>query len=120
MWNMSFALTTEQIRNKTKTVTRRMGWRRLKAGDLVRPVERVMGFRKGEKMQALGPVLRVVDVRREPLLAIADEGDDGPVAEGFPEMTPKKFVAFFCKANRGCTPCTEVTRIEFEYVEELT
>jgi hypothetical protein len=32
MKHMSFALTTSQIRNRTKTVTRRMGWATAKRG----------------------------------------------------------------------------------------
>jgi len=33
--NISFALTTQQVRNRTKTVTRRAGWLFLKAGDIL-------------------------------------------------------------------------------------
>jgi len=48
--NMSFAMTTKQVRNQTKTVTRRFGWWFLKAGDIVQPVEKAMGLKKGEKI----------------------------------------------------------------------
>ena len=44
--NMSFAMTTEQIRARTKTVTRRFGWWFLKAGDQVWAVEKAMGLKK--------------------------------------------------------------------------
>lgn len=33
--NMSFMLTTERVRNKTKTVTRRLGWQNLKRGEII-------------------------------------------------------------------------------------
>ena len=39
MRHMSFALTTKQIKSRTKTVTRRLGWTFLKPGDLIQPVE---------------------------------------------------------------------------------
>lgn len=61
--NISFALTTEQFRNRTKTVTRRAGWKFLKAGDILNGCVKCMGLRPGEKIERLGQI-RVVDVRR--------------------------------------------------------
>ena len=58
MRNMSFAMTTEAVRNQTKTVTRRFGWWFLKPGDMVQPVEKAMGLRKGE-VGYMGLVLSV-------------------------------------------------------------
>jgi hypothetical protein len=49
MRSMSFALTTDQVRARTKTVTRRLGWTFLKAGDRIRAVVRCHG--KGELMR---------------------------------------------------------------------
>jgi hypothetical protein len=37
-------------------------------------------------------------------------------AEGFPQMTPDEFVSFFCITPRGCTPGTEITRIQWTYL----
>ena len=48
--NMSFALTTNQVKKKEKTVTRRCGWWFLKPGDVVNAVEKSMGLKKGEKI----------------------------------------------------------------------
>jgi len=63
---MSFALTTAQILNREKRVTRRMGWLNLKPGDRIRAVKKAMGLKKGESIEELA-VLKVIDVRREPL-----------------------------------------------------
>ena len=46
--NMSFALTTKQIEDETKDVTRRNGWWFLKPGDQIWAVEKCMGLKKGE------------------------------------------------------------------------
>ncbi len=58
-------MTTQQILDGTKTVTRRLGWRHLKVGDQIRPVKKCMGLRPGEKIEVLRGPLRVVSVRRE-------------------------------------------------------
>ena len=113
--NMSFFYTTPQIRARTKTVTRRLGWRFLKAGDHVMVVEKGQGLKKGEKVKRLGPV-RIVSVRREPLGFIGKEGRAGREKEGFPGMTPADFIEMFCDHNGGDGAQT-VTRIEFEYLD---
>lgn len=110
MRNMSFALTTQQILDRTKTVTRRKGWTFLKPGDLIRACKKCMGFKKGEKIEPLA-ILRVVDVRREPLHAI---NDDDVEREGF-IMPAHEFIDMFCESMSG-DRWQEVTRIEFEYV----
>lgn len=119
MRNMSFALTTQQILDRTKTVTRRTGWANLKPGTLIRAVRKSMGLRPGEQLEPLA-VLCVVDVTRERLGAIEDcyplLGDAECEAEGFPELLPAEFVEKFCRFHKGCTPETIVTRIEFRYV----
>ena len=105
---MSFAMTTDQVRDGSKTVTRRLGWRRLRVGDRLRAVERLPHRAGPEGVVEIG-VVEVVGVRREPLEAI-EAADVG--AEGFPGMTPAAFVGFFCRAMK-CEPATMVTRIEF-------
>lgn len=116
MRNMSFMLTTEQIRDRTKTVTRRLGWKTLKAGDRIAACRKCMGLKKGETVEQLA-VLRVRSVTREPLCAILDQGIDECAREGFPYMEPERFVDFFCASHKGCKPDSMVTRIEFEYCE---
>lgn len=115
---MSFALTTEQVRRQTKTVTRRIGWRFAKASDLVQPVVKGMGLKKGETVEKIGGPIRIASVRRERLGIIGVRYLYDPVLEGFPLLTNEEFVEMFCKHNR-CTPDTEVTRIEFEYIHPV-
>lgn len=122
MRNMSFALTTGQVMDGTKTVTRRLGWLHLKAGDQLRPVRKCMGLRPGEKLDVLRDPITVVSIRREPLRAMLDDTDYGLeecALEGFGQHPdyrwPSAFVEMFCATHRGCTPDTVVTRIEFSY-----
>ena len=113
MRNMSFAFTIEQVRNQTKTVTRRLGWRFLKVGDLVQPVEKGMGLKKGEKVKKIGPPIRVVGIRRERLDMVLHE-PAATVHEGLPFMTQHEFLYRFSRVNR-CDPDADIARIEFEY-----
>jgi hypothetical protein len=110
MRNMSFALTTAQVVDGSKTVTRRLGWSFLRPGDQVRAVRKAMGLKKGERVEPLA-VLQVVRVTREPLADGLTPAE--VVREGFLNMTPADFVAMFCRTHKGCTPTTVVTRIEF-------
>ena len=115
--NISFALTTDQIRKQTKTVTRRLGWKHVKVGDVLNACVKCMGIKPGESIERLGQI-RVVDVKREPLSRMERTvyGSKEAAREGFPSMNGAEFVAMFCE-HMKCTPDTEVTRIEFEYVE---
>lgn len=119
--NISFALTTEQIRNRTKTVTRRLGWKNLKKGDILNACVKCMGLKKGEKPEKLCQI-RVVAVRLERLSMMCERvyklyGKEEAKKEGFPQMDGAGFVDMFC-ANMMCDSETKVTRIEFEYLEE--
>lgn len=118
---MSFALTTDQIRKGTKTVTRRMGWRTLKPGTLLQPVRKGMGLKPGEKVERLRGPIRVIEVHHEPLRMLLDSpiyGQRECVREGFPDYTPEGFIAMFCRSHKGCTPDSVVTRIHFEYLPD--
>lgn len=109
--NISFAATIEQIKTEAKTETRRLGWNCLKDGDILRAVNKVMGFKKGEKPVWLSDIV-VEHTWREPLNAITQES---VIAEGFPNLTPDEFVNLFCKINK-CKPDIEVRVIRFYYV----
>jgi hypothetical protein len=110
---MAVSLTEAQVRDRSKTVTRRAGWRMLKPGDRLTLCRKVMGRRPGEPLDRIIDV-QVVSVRREPLNAITAAD---VTAEGFPQMTPEEFVSFFCASHRGVTPESEVTRIEWTYLD---
>jgi hypothetical protein len=114
--NISFALTTEQVSQQKKTVTRRHGWRSLKPGALLQPVEKSQGLKRGESVTRIGSAIRVVSVRQEPLEAMLAEpyGTDEATREGFHRMTGAEFVAMFRRHIRDQIGC--VTRIEFEYL----
>lgn len=115
MRNMSFMHTSQQIEDQSKTVTRRMGWKNLKAGTLLQPVKRIRGLLKGSHPEVIGCPIRVVSVRKERLDAITE---DELVKEGFHDATVSEFLALFCKAM-NCKPSVSVTRIEFEFVTPI-
>lgn len=117
MRHMSFQLTTAQMRARTKTVTRRLGWSDLQPGTVLQAVEKCQGLRKGERVQKIG-VIRVVSVRRESLDLLMRQPNYAAaelVAEGFPGMEARAFVYMFCGAN-NCFLTEDVNRIEFEHV----
>jgi hypothetical protein len=116
--NISFSLTTPQFIDGTKDVTRRMGWKFLRAGDVLCVVEKGQGLGKGGKVKRLG-MIRVIDARREKLnLMCADlsYGEAECVREGFPPpgeySDPTQFVHWFAEGHR-CLPSSIITRIEF-------
>lgn len=113
---MSVALTEDAVRERRKTVTRRLGWRFLKPGHSLTLVRKAMGRKPGEPIVRFADVL-VIDVRREPLGDIHWQPGD-PTREGFPDWTPAEFVEFFCR-HMHCTPFDEVTRIEWRYLPEV-
>lgn len=111
MRNMSFMLTVEQIRNRTKTVTRRLGSKNAKPGEVRQPIVKGQGLKKGEHVVRINGPIRFVAVSRERVRAITPED---VAREGFPNMTPAGFIAMFCQHN-ACKPSKVVTRIEFTY-----
>lgn len=123
--HMSFSMSTEAVRNRSKTVTRRLGWNDLKPETLLWAVEKGMGLKKGEKVKRLA-MIRVVSARDEPLdemerLSLAEQALEMR-REGFPRMTVPEFIGMFVRANHlereTYSPRTQVVnRIEFEYVD---
>ena len=112
--NMSFSMTTEQIRKGTKTVTRRMGWWNLKPGEIVNACVKCMGLKKGEKIEMIRQI-RVVSTRGEMLCNVTR---DDIIREGFPEKGRGDFIVFFMRGHKQCKgdPRATVNRIEFEYL----
>jgi hypothetical protein len=116
---MAFSLTSPQILDRSKTVTRRTGWRFLKPGDLVEAVEKARGLKKGESVKRLA-VLRIRDVRIEPLSRLRADpgyGEDELPREGFPCWQRDEFLEMFMRTHGVKSLDREVTRIEFEYVD---
>lgn len=122
---MSCSLTTDAVRERRKTVTRRLGWKLLGAGDRLWLCEKVMG-RKGAPLVRLAYV-EVVSARRERLWSIDEadvvrEGlrhDDSDFAEwdaetGYP--TPLSWTQWFCD-HMDVMPDDLVTRIEWRYLD---
>ena len=119
MRRMAFSHTSPQILDRSKTVTRRTGWRYLKPGDLIEAVEKSRGSKKGEPVRVLG-VLRVVSVRFEPLSKLVTDAryaEDELPREGFPCWSRDDFIAMFLRVNSLKSTAVKVTRVEFEYVQ---
>ncbi len=114
MRNISFIYTLPQMYAETKDVTRRDGWRFLTGGEVLMAVEKGMGLKKGEKIKRIYPI-QVVTAMPEPLTRLLKNDKyafDEVVREGFPHLTPKEFVEFFCDSHK-CKPDKIVTRIHF-------
>ena len=119
---MSFSMTTEAVRRREKTATRRDGWRDLKPGTLLQPVEKAQGLKRGEHVTKIGGPIRILGTRWEPLSAlILNEhyGAQEMVREGFPDMLPADFCLMYIEHNGGDID-TPRNRIAFEYVDEVT
>lgn len=118
---MSFALTTDQMRAGTKSVTRRnpATWKNLKPGDIVTACVKTQGLKKGEKVEKIG-TLRIVSNTLEPLDAIYSQGygrgRSETAREGFAGHSGKWFVEMFLERFGG-QPDQVVRRIEFEHLK---
>ncbi len=109
--NMSFAMTTDQFKAKTKTVTRRLGWCFLKPGDIINGVKKAMGLKKGEKVESLG-LIKIISTRKESLNEISQID---VIKEGFPHWTPDDFIQMICN-HYNVKPDVLINRIVFEYL----
>ncbi len=120
MRHISVALTQAAVLAQTKTVTRRVGWRNVKEGEWLQPIEKAQGLKKGEKVRRVGVPILVLSARLERLSRLVDEpdyGEDEMVLEGFPDWTAQQFVDMFA-AHNAIKPREYVTRIEFRYATE--
>lgn len=116
--NMSFFLTQHQVRDQSKTVTRRLGWDFLKPGDIVNACVKCQGLGKGGKIERICQI-KIKSTRNELLCEMSNRergyGRFEVIHEGFPEKTAAQFVEMFCE-HMNCGPRSIVNRIEFEYV----
>jgi hypothetical protein len=117
---LSFSLTEQQFMDGSQDVTRRVGWRCLKCGQILCGVRRRIGIGRGNKVVRLG-YIEVMEVSKEPLNAVLDVvyGPSECKREGFPEMRPLEFVRLFSKNNGNWLPTVPVTRIAFRHIDDL-
>ena len=112
--NMSFAMTTPQLLDESKDITRRLGWWFLKEGDILNAVNKVMGFKKGEKPKRLKQI-QIISTTKEPLNSITQAD---VIREGFPHFTPQQFVDMLVNHYKVSLDVL-VNRIEFKYIKSL-
>ena len=126
MHNISFALTPDQVRQRTKTETRRNGWAWLADmfainlplrsglprddGVILRGIVKGQGLKKGQHPERI-TCIKATAARREPLNWIDAEA---VTREGFPGKDPAWFIRMYCDANGG-EPSQEITVIQFTY-----
>lgn len=118
---MSVAFTEQAVRDRTKTVTRRDGWKFLKVGDRLTLCRKVMGRKPDEPLVRIAEV-EVVDVVRQPLDVLVNQPRYGAaemVREGFPRMDPSEFIDQYFVEAQGMRRTAWVTRIEWRYLDEL-
>ena len=128
---MSVMHTEQAVVERRKTVTRRLGWRFLKPGDRLTLVRKSQGRKRRDG--TVEPLVRlaeveVVSVERGPLghTWMGHPGDldrEGVPFEVWdryrthPSMAPEwAWIAWFAETMR-CTLSTEVTRIEWRYLD---
>jgi hypothetical protein len=109
---MSFALTTEQYNDRTKTETMRLGWAFLKPGEVVMGIKQGQGLKKGEKVERLHPFRCASNTPAR----VDSTTKANVIAEGFPDWTVEEFIEFFCKSHK-CAPDKVVNRIKFEHLD---
>lgn len=90
---MACSLTIPQVRARSKLETRRSWytWTNLEPGDRLLLIEKGMGLRAGEKQVPLA----VVEIAAVECQRLRDITQEQVAAEGFPEMTPAEFIAFW-------------------------
>lgn len=113
MRNMSFAETTAQARDRSKTVTRRWGWDNLKPGEKFQQVVKAMGLPKGEKIEKIH-VCECISNRPDPLANIT-QGEC--VREGFPDRSPRWLRNLLLSMKPKKFKGKYSNRIEFKYLD---
>jgi hypothetical protein len=117
---MSFSMSAQAVRDRSKTVTRRLGWGRLAPGKRFVGIEKGMGLRRGEHQVVIAHCFCVSNTP-EPLSVLLDPANREyaraeMIREGFPDLAPEEFVAMFVRHNR-IDIHVPVNRIEFGYLD---
>lgn len=117
MKRMSFAATTAQMYDRSKTVTRRtLGtWADLAPGDTVMAIEKGMGLAKGERQKCIHAI-EILANDPIPLLPLTATE---VAAEGFPDRSPEWFIAEVWTKLHGPETDIEVQRLEFRHRLDL-
>jgi hypothetical protein len=110
---VSFSHTIEQIRNRTKTMTRRRGFRWATPGMIVQAIDRSPRLGQGYEKLA---VIEFTEVRRGRLDSITPEDVRD---EGFPGMSPEEFTRMFCETFACPSSSESVTVLRFRYVDPV-
>ena len=112
---MSFPDTLSCIQGTRQTETRRLGWSRIKRGDILYACESLSNHTGLSRM--IYATLFVIDHSWEPLQDITEEGC---TREGYEGVSPKDFIKMWCERHKkqAVTPHTLVHRIHFEYVPD--
>jgi len=116
---MSFFYTQQQVRDRTKDVTRRDGWADLKPGQLFWAVEKSQGLGKGGKIKRI-TLCRCVTNHAEPLRDLITDPEYGQREarrEGFPHLTGEQFAEMFI-GHMGGDLDKRRNRIAFSYVTD--
>jgi hypothetical protein len=119
MRRMSFPDTAPEVRERLQTVTRRLGWRFVKAGDVIQAVE--FESNSSRSPRVLG-ILRVRGVRVESLSRLVTDAtyaEDELPREGRPCWSRDHFIATFLRRHRLKHANVDITRIEFDYVDAI-
>lgn len=115
MRNMSFFLSTEQFKKRTKDVTRRTGWGQAKPGDVVMGCRKCQGIKRGT-LERLGPII-FKSVKSEKLSEIQDYPQSEIEREGFKGKDAFWFIAHM-RDSIGVPPTAIVQRIEYGYLDD--
>ena len=107
---MSFRWTEQQLVAGIKTVTRRLGWWKVRPGDQLLAIRQWQELPKGSHQHILGSIL-IRGARPE---RVKDITPDDVVREGFPDMTTDQFIAFFCRGHR-ISPLHVINRIHLAF-----
>ena len=120
-------LTTEQMKSCEKDVTRRIGWKLIKAGDLLMACVKCQGLGKGGKIERIHPI-EITSATAERLFCIAERdvfskngtwlSNHECTREGFPDLSGGEFIGMFMN-EMNCHIDTWVNRIEFKHRKDL-
>lgn len=109
---MSVALTEQAVRERRKTVTRRLGWKHLKPGDRLILCPKTRGVKREDRVELAEVEVR--SVGREPLRNVTDADVR---LEGF-SWEREYFMLWFMEHMGITSPETIVTRIEWRYLDD--